>query len=163
MRMSAFASSGGALVAQNLGTQPWSVGFSCGPDASSTAAVKLQVTSDRLDHWYHSLMSSDPGISGNEPILLGTRIRVALLYAMKEKAGMSIEQIASAYPHLTVEQIEDALAYAYENREEMEGYLARDETQEFIAGRPVVRAYDPDDWPYPPEPDCQKEWDEAEE
>ena len=27
----------------------------------------------------------------------------------------------------------------------------------------VVRQYDPDEWPYSPEPDYQKDWDEAEE
>ena len=130
MRMSAFANSGGALVAENLGIQPRSVGFSCGPDASSAAAVQVKVDSDLPDERFPSLITSDQKIAGNEPILLGTRIRVALLYAMAEKAGMSVEQIASGYPHLTVEQIEDALAYAHANREKMEEYLARDESQE---------------------------------
>ena len=32
-----------------------------------------------------------------------------------------------------------------------------------VGGRPVVTRYDPEDWPYPPETDYQKEWDEAEE
>ena len=30
-----------------------------------------------------------------------------------------------------------------------------------IGGRFVVHQYDPDEWPYPPEPDYQKDWDEA--
>ena len=29
-----------------------------------------------------------------------------------------------------------------------------------VSGRRVVRALDPAKWPHPPEPDCQKEWDE---
>ena len=28
-------------------------------------------------------------------------------------------------------------------------------------GRPIVRSYDPRQWPYPPEPDCQEEWNES--
>ena len=32
-----------------------------------------------------------------------------------------------------------------------------------VGGRPVVTRYDPEDWPYPPETDYQKEWDEAQE
>ena len=28
-------------------------------------------------------------------------------------------------------------------------------------GRPVVRRIDPAKWPYPPEPDCRKDWDAA--
>ena len=41
-------------------------------------------------------------------------------------------------------------------------YLYADfgELPEEIAGRRVVRSLDPEKWPYPPEPDCQKEWDE---
>lgn len=130
MRMSVFASSGGAQVAENLGAQLRSVDSSCGPDAFGGAAVPVLVDSDRPGDWFPSLITSNPEIAGNEPILLGTRIRIALLYAMAEKAGMSVEQIAGSYPHLTVEQIEDALVYAYANRENMEEYLARDEAQE---------------------------------
>ena len=37
------------------------------------------------------------------------------------------------------------------------------ELPEEIAGRRVVRSLDPKKWPHPPEPDCQKEWDELDE
>ena len=41
-------------------------------------------------------------------------------------------------------------------------YLSGDfrERPDVIAGRRVVRSLDPERWPHPPEPDCQKEWDE---
>lgn len=184
MKMNAFACSGGTDVAKHMGILLLGMDSSgCGVltqhesgegpasgeppheelDASGGVTVHTIVDSDLPNGRFPSLVTRDRKIAGNEPILFGTRLRVALLYAMAEKAGLSVEQIANAYPHLMLEQIKDALAYAYANREEMEKYAARDETQEFVAGRPVVRAYDPDDWPYPPEPDCQKEWDEAEE
>ena len=66
---------------------------------------------------------------GGEPILLGTRIRVALIYAMEAKAGMSVYDIAKAYPHLTPHQIESALEFAHANKELMEECLRRDEQE----------------------------------
>ena len=72
---------------------------------------------------------SDQEIAGGEPILLGTRIRVALIYAMEARAGMSVYDIAKAYPHLTPRQIESALEFAHANRQLMEECLQRDEQE----------------------------------
>lgn len=86
-------------------------------------------------------VSSDPGIAGGEPVLSGTRIRVALLYAMEVKAGMSLHNIAATYPHLTPGQIESALAFARANEELMEECLRADEQEE---GSTRVRVWDVD-------------------
>jgi len=39
--------------------------------------------------------------------------------------------------------------------------LAERSAPKTFKGRPIVRSYDPRKWPYPPEPDCQEEWNES--
>ncbi len=90
-------------------------------------ALRLQVP-DAPDIALHALISRSPGIAENEPILAGTRIRVAILYAMESKAHLCLEEIAREYPHLSPYQIEGALQYARANRDEMARYLEKDDT-----------------------------------
>ena len=58
----------------------------------------------------HSLITTNPGIEGGKPIIKGTRITVEML-ANEHAAGRTVEQILYSYPHLTLEQVEAALAY----------------------------------------------------
>ena len=83
---------------------------------------------DTPDISLYALITRSPGIAENEPILAGTRIRVAILYTMESRAHMSLEEIAREYPHLSPYQIEGALQYARANRDEMERYLEQDDT-----------------------------------
>ena len=82
---------------------------------------------DTADTLLYALIARHPHIAENEPILVGTRIRVAILYAMESRAHMSVEEIARQYPHLSPYQIEGALQYARANRDEMERYLEQDD------------------------------------
>jgi uncharacterized protein (DUF433 family) len=53
--------------------------------------------------------------------LVGHRINVEQIVALKVYQGMSADQIhADAYPHLSLSQIHAALAYYYDHREEMD-------------------------------------------
>ena len=45
-------------------------------------------------------------------------------------------------------------------REELTG-AAKAAAKPPFKGRPIAAQIDPKDWPYPPEPDCPKDWDEA--
>lgn len=68
------------------------------------------------------------GVCGGRPIVAGTRIRVSVLLH-DYRTGMTIEEIVQNYPHLSPADVHDALAYAYDHREEMEEELtANDET-----------------------------------
>lgn len=58
----------------------------------------------------HPLITRNPGIAGEKPIVKGTRITVEMLVD-EYTAGRTDEQILRSYPHLTREQIEAALAY----------------------------------------------------
>ncbi len=66
------------------------------------------------------------GVRGGKACIDNTRIAVAdVVYSMKE--GMSPEQIAEEdYPDLSLAQVHAALAYYYDNREEIEAIHDRD-------------------------------------
>lgn len=53
----------------------------------------------------------NPAILGGRPVLNGTRISVDLILRMVA-GGMTIEEIAGQYPHVTKEDIQAALEYA---------------------------------------------------
>lgn len=59
----------------------------------------------------HTLIERNPQVMLGKPIIKGTRITVELL--MRKLAdGFTVEDILSMYPHLTLEQVRAAFAYA---------------------------------------------------
>jgi len=80
-----------------------------------------------------------PGRCGGQPVIVGTRIRVAIVLGWYRQ-GMSVEEIVQAYPHIRPSDVHDALAYAYSHPEEIEADIAADEEAEakgLAAGRSV--------------------------
>jgi uncharacterized protein (DUF433 family) len=70
-----------------------------------------------------SLLVKTPDVCGGRVRIDGTRItvhRIAVLY----RQGQHAEDIAQAYPYLTLSQIYTALAYFHANRAEIESELA---------------------------------------
>ena len=65
----------------------------------------------------HPYISIDPKISGGQPVISGTRIKVMDIAIKYELMGMSADEIIGEYPHLKLEQIHDALSYYYEHKE----------------------------------------------
>jgi len=55
----------------------------------------------------------DPGILGGKPIVKGTRISVEFLLELFA-SGATRDDVLKAYPHLTADDIEEALRYAAE-------------------------------------------------
>ncbi len=63
-----------------------------------------------------------------EPKLMGSRIKVKHLVAVKQAHGYTAEQIQKeAYPHLSLAQIYAALAYYYDHQEEIDNSIKRDD------------------------------------
>lgn len=58
--------------------------------------------------------------------IVGTRIRVQDVYADSEVHGMSPDEIAAAYSHLTLAQVYAALAYYFDHREDIQNELRQD-------------------------------------
>jgi uncharacterized protein (DUF433 family) len=69
-----------------------------------------------------------PDYCGGKAAIDKTRVRVADVVAAHQR-GMSPEQILEAYEHLTLSQVHAALAYYYDNREEIEETFAGDEAE----------------------------------
>jgi uncharacterized protein (DUF433 family) len=73
-----------------------------------------------------TLIDRDPAIRGGRPKIAGTGLTVSRI-AGWYKTGMTPEEIALEYPHLTLAQVHGALAYYHANREEVEADLAQEE------------------------------------
>jgi uncharacterized protein (DUF433 family) len=71
-------------------------------------------------------IEKDVARCGGQPVIAGTRIRVAtILQAYRH--GMSIEEIVQQYAGIKPGDVHDALAYAYEHLPEIESDIAADD------------------------------------
>jgi uncharacterized protein (DUF433 family) len=72
-------------------------------------------------------ISSTPDRCGGRPHLVGTRIRVQDIVADHEYHGLSAEEIAREYPHLSLAQVHAALSYYFDHRNEIRQQMKADE------------------------------------
>ena len=68
----------------------------------------------------------DPARCGGQPVVGGTRVRVAIILGCYRQ-GMSVEEIVQQYASLKPADVHDALAYAYDHLDEIEADLAADD------------------------------------
>jgi len=73
---------------------------------------------------------STPGIRGGRPRIDGHRITVDDVAVWHERLGMSPDEIASAYPSITLSDVHAALAYYYEHRAQVDALIR--EGEQFI-------------------------------
>lgn len=71
-------------------------------------------------------IEQDPARCGGQPVVVGTRLRVAVILVCYRQ-GMSVEEIVQQYPSLKPADVHDALAYAYDHLDEIEADVADDE------------------------------------
>jgi uncharacterized protein (DUF433 family) len=78
----------------------------------------------------HPHITADPKICGGSPIVAGTRfpVRSVVIYVLRH--GLMPEELVSKFPGLTLAQIHDALAYYYDNREEIERDISENTEEE---------------------------------
>jgi uncharacterized protein (DUF433 family) len=77
-------------------------------------------------------IESKPGVCGGKPCIVGTRIRVQDIYVWHELQGKLPDEIASDFPQLTLADIHAALAYYWDNREEIDRQM--DEAEILVDG-----------------------------
>ena len=65
----------------------------------------------------HPYISIDQKISGGQPVISDTRIKVMDIAIRYELMGRNVDEIVDEYPHLKLEQIHDTLSYYYEHKE----------------------------------------------
>lgn len=75
----------------------------------------------------HLYIEKKKGVCGGEPVIKGTRISVSLIVEL-ERAGHSVDEMVTLYPHITHAQIYDALSYYYDHKEEIDKII--DENRE---------------------------------
>lgn len=73
-----------------------------------------------------TLIDRDPAIRGGRSKIAGTGLTISRI-AGWYKMGLTPEEIALEYPHLTLAQVHAALAHYHANREEIEADLAQEE------------------------------------
>jgi uncharacterized protein (DUF433 family) len=73
-----------------------------------------------------SLIDRDPAIQAARPKIAGTGVTVMRI-AGWYKMGLSPEEIATQYGHLSLAQVHAALAYYHANAEEIEADLGEEE------------------------------------
>lgn len=78
----------------------------------------------------HPYVIQDERISGGGAVIKGTRTRVVDIVIEYEYLVHSPDEVISAHPHLTLQQIHDALSYYYENREGIDKKIG--DEQEFV-------------------------------
>ena len=72
-----------------------------------------------------TLIDRDPKIRGGRPKIAGTGLTVSRI-AVWYKMGMTPEEIALEYPHLSLAHVHAALAYYHVNRDEIEADIAQE-------------------------------------
>ena len=70
------------------------------------------------------------GATGPKARIAGHRIRVEDVAIWHEKLGMSPDEIVDAYPTITLADVHAALAYYWDNRDEIERQIA--EGRDFV-------------------------------
>mgnify|MGYP001184979765 CR=1 FL=1 len=69
-----------------------------------------------------------PNVCGGRACIAGHRIRVADIVVWHERRGYAADEIVALFPGLTLGDVHAALAYYFDNREEVEADLQLEET-----------------------------------
>ena len=73
-----------------------------------------------------TLITSTPEVSGGRPRIAGTGVTVQRIVGWY-KLGLSPEEIADEFGHLTLAQVYAALAFYHANRDEIEAAIAAEQ------------------------------------
>lgn len=77
----------------------------------------------------HPHIARDPKVCGGSPVIAGTRFPVRSVVHYILQLGLTPEELIDKFPHLSLAQVYDALAYYYDNHKEIDQDIA-DNTEE---------------------------------
>lgn len=85
-------------------------------------------------------ITKTPGVCGGKACIAGHRIRVMDIAIWHEHMGMSADEIVTGYPTITLSDVHAALAYYFDNIEEIRADIRREEefADEFRRTHPSV-------------------------
>jgi uncharacterized protein (DUF433 family) len=72
-------------------------------------------------------ITKTPGVCGGRACIAGHRIRVMDVVIWHEMRGYSPDEVVQMFPGITLADLHAALAYYFDNREEIEGDFRNDE------------------------------------
>jgi uncharacterized protein (DUF433 family) len=72
-------------------------------------------------------ITKTPGVCGGRACIAGHRIRVLDIVVWHEKRGYSPDEIVDMFPGITLADVYAALAYYFDNRDEIEADFRNDE------------------------------------
>lgn len=75
-----------------------------------------------------AMLTSSPDVCGGRLRINGTRITVLQIVTLY-KRGESAEEIAAAYPHVSLAQVHAALAYYHSHQADVERELANEQLE----------------------------------
>jgi uncharacterized protein (DUF433 family) len=83
-------------------------------------------------------ITKTPGICGGKACIAGHRVRVMDIVVGHEDLGLSADELVSAYPKLTLSDIHAALAYYFDNVDEIRNDIRRNDeiVSELLASFP---------------------------
>jgi len=64
-------------------------------------------------------ITGTPGVCGGRACIAGSRIRVQDIYVWHERQGLSPDEIVARFPQLVLADVYSALAYFWDNRDEI--------------------------------------------
>ncbi len=74
----------------------------------------------------HPHITSDPAVCAGSARIAGSRFSVRVVVGYVLHQGVTPEELQAAFPHLSLAAIYDALAYYYDNREEVDAEIQAD-------------------------------------
>ena len=80
-----------------------------------------------MDNVVTQHIAKTPGVCGGRARIAGHRIRVMDIVAWHERRGYTVAQIVDMFPGITRADVHAALAYSYDNVEEIENEFRKDE------------------------------------
>jgi uncharacterized protein (DUF433 family) len=92
------------------------------PTATETQSPRPEAATGREPR-----IVSTPGTCGGKPRIAGHRITVKHVVLDHQRGGMSPDEIASAYPSLTLGDVYAALAYYHDHRAEIDADIKADD------------------------------------
>ena len=85
-----------------------------------------------------AMISRTPGIKGGTPHISGTGMTVRTIVRCY-RLGMSAEEIAAEYPHLSLAQVYGALTYYHANRADLDAQMAAEELESDLVEQEHLR------------------------
>lgn len=72
-------------------------------------------------------IAKTPDVCGGKACIAGHRVRVSDIVVWHEMRGYSLDEIVCMFPGITLADVHAALAYYFDNREEIEEEFRRDD------------------------------------